>query len=86
MTINQIQIELKIFLLVLQAGSSTKLMLTTEISGKSTHYNQVFAMQRFLISLRKEAMKKKTRLCCICSTISFSEKIIDVSVLVCQLF
>ena len=68
------------------AGSSIKLMLTTEIPGKSTHYNQVFAMQRFLISLRKEAMKKKTRLCCICSTISFSEKIIDVSVLVCQLF
>ena len=86
MTINQVQIELKIFLLVLQAGSSTKLMLTTEIPGKSTHYNQVFAMQRFLISLRKEAMKKKTRLCCICFTISFSEKIIDVSVLVCQLF
>ena len=40
-------------------GSSTKLMLTTETPGKSTHYNQVFAMQRFLISLRKEAMKKK---------------------------
>ena len=68
------------------AGSSTKLMLTTEIPGKSTHYNQVFAMQRFLISLRKEAMKKKTRLCCICFTISFSEKIIDVSLLVCQIF
>ena len=66
------------------AGSSIKWMLTTEIPGKSTHYNQVFAMQRFLISLRKEAMKKKTRICCICFTISFSEKTIDVSV--CQLF
>ena len=63
------------------AGSAIKLMLTNEIPGKSTHYNQVFAMQRFLISLRKEAMKEKTRF-----TISFSEKIIDVSVLVFQLF
>ena len=63
------------------AGSAIKLMLTNEIPGKSTHYNQVFTMQRFLISLRKEAMKEKTRL-----AISFSEKIIDVSVLVFQLF
>ena len=44
------------------AGSAIKLMLTNEIPGKSTHYNQVFAMQRFLISLRKEAMKKKSSL------------------------
>ena len=68
------------------AGSAIKLMLTNEIPGKSTHYNQVFAMQRFVISLRKEAMKKKTRLCYISFTISFSEKIIDLSVLVYQLF
>ena len=55
------------------AGSSTKLMLTTEIPGKSTHYNQVFVMQTFLISLRKETMKEKSRFCCLCFTISFSE-------------
>ena len=37
-------------------------------------------MLRFLIFLRKKAMKMKIRLYCICFTIPFSEKIIDISI------
>ena len=41
------------------AGSSTKLMLTTEIPAKSTHHNQVFVIQRFLISFTKRGDGKE---------------------------
>ena len=43
------------------AGSSIKWMLTTEIPGKSTHYNQVFAMQRFLIPNSNAYMRRWKR-------------------------
>ena len=43
------------------AGSAIKLMLTNEIPGKSTHYNQVFAMQRFLIPNSNAYMRRWKR-------------------------
>ena len=61
-------------------------MLTTEIPGKSTHYDQVLVMQTFLTSLIQGAMEMESRLYCICFTKSFSENVIDVSTLVSQLF